>query len=280
MHQHSHHQPHRHSDSPADLLDLDAEVHSEYLKDLVDWVADRVDPRVIVDVGAGTGTGTRVLAARFPEAEVIAVDRSPEMLARIRDTADRHDVRGRVTTVEADLDAGWPAVDSPHLVWAALSLHHVQEPDTFLRELHDSLDPGALVVVIEMESQPRFLPDDIGIGTPGLEARAHALAGERGWNNHPDWTGDLERAGFDVEAVRRTEIDLDGTTPTARTYARTVLGKLRHGLENGLSADDLEVLAQLSSNHGPHSVLSRNDLRVRGHRTAWAARKLDLGVNR
>ncbi|TCN54942.1 methyltransferase family protein [Rhodococcus sp. SMB37] len=279
MHQHSHHQAHRHGDSPADLLDLDAEVHREYLDGLVDWVADRVDPRVIVDVGAGTGTGTRALATRFPEAEVIAVDRSPEMLSRVRDTAGQHGFQDRVKTVEADLDAGWPAVESADLVWAALSLHHVQEPHAFLRQLHDSLNPGALLVVVEMESQPRFLPDEIGIGTPGLEARAHTLAGERGWNNHPDWSEDLERAGFDVEAVRRTEIDLDGTTPTARTYARTVVSKLREGLEGGLSADDLDTLAQLSSENGPHSVMSRNDLRVRGGRTVWAARKLDRGGN-
>jgi ubiquinone/menaquinone biosynthesis C-methylase UbiE len=279
MHHHSHHEEHRHSDSPADLLDLDADVHRSYLDGLVDWVADRVDPRVIVDVGAGTGTGTRALATRFPEAEVIAVDRSPEMLARVRDTAGHHGFRGRVKTVEADLDAGWPAVDSADLVWSALSLHHVQDPDVFLRQLHDSLNPGALLVVVEMESQPRFLPDDIGIGTPGLEARAHALAGERGWNVHPDWSEDLERAGFDVEAVRRTEIDLDGTTPTARTYARTVLSKLREGLASGLSADDLDTLDRLSADHGPDSVLTRSDLRVRGNRTAWAARKLERGDN-
>jgi SAM-dependent methyltransferase len=279
MHHHSHHEAHMHDDSPADLLDLDAEVHRGYLEGLVEWIADRSAPRVIIDVGAGTGTGTRALAERFPEAELIAVDRSPQMLARVRDIAGQNGFQDRVDTVEADLDAGWPAVESADLVWAALSLHHVRDPAVFLQQLHDSLNPGALLVVVEMESQPRFLPDDIGIGTPGLEARAHTLAAERGWNNHPDWSDDLERAGFDVEAVRRTEIDLDGNTTTARTYARTVLSKLREGLGSGLSADDLDTLDRLCADDGPDSLSTRTDLRIRGNRTAWAARKLDRGAN-
>ncbi len=167
MHHHSHHEEHPHTDSPTDLLDLDAEVHRGYLESLVEWIADRSTPRVIVDVGAGTGTGTRVLAERFPEAELIAVDRSPQMLARVRDSAGQYGFQDRVDTVEADLDVGWPDVKSADLVWAALSLHHVRNPTVFLQQLHDSLNPGALLVVVEMESQPRFLPDDLGIGTPG-----------------------------------------------------------------------------------------------------------------
>lgn len=80
--------------------------------------------------------------------------------------------------------------------------------------------------------------------------------------------------------MRRTEIDLDGNTTTARTYARTVLSKLREGLGNSLSADDLATLDRLCADHGPDSLSTRNDLRVRGNRTAWAARKLDRGANR
>lgn len=42
------------------------------------------DPRRVVDLGAGPGGLTRLLAQRWPRAQVVAVDSSPEMAARAR----------------------------------------------------------------------------------------------------------------------------------------------------------------------------------------------------
>jgi SAM-dependent methyltransferase len=41
-------------------------------------------PRRVLDVGTGTGKGAKFLAERFPEAEVVAVDLSPEMIEEAR----------------------------------------------------------------------------------------------------------------------------------------------------------------------------------------------------
>jgi ubiquinone/menaquinone biosynthesis C-methylase UbiE len=38
-------------------------------------------PRHVLDLGTGTGKGARVAARRFPQAEVVGVDLSPEMIA-------------------------------------------------------------------------------------------------------------------------------------------------------------------------------------------------------
>ena len=69
----------------AELLDLDGVVLLGYLDAVVGWVAETAGPAVarVVDLGAGTGTGTVALARRFPEAEVVAVDASAGMLARL-----------------------------------------------------------------------------------------------------------------------------------------------------------------------------------------------------
>src|ERR1022692_2030209 len=166
----------------AELLDLDAEVLHSYLSELTAWIQEQATdlaPRRILDLGSGTGTGAFALLRRFEGADVIALDRSEQLLRHLRDKARDLGVADRVRTVQADLDAGWPAVDTVDLVWASSSLHHLADPDRVLTEAYAALRPFGLLAVIEMDSFPRFLPDDVGLGRPGLEARCHALLAER-----------------------------------------------------------------------------------------------------
>jgi SAM-dependent methyltransferase len=41
-------------------------------------------PNRVLDIGTGTGQGTRLLATRFPEADVVGVDLSPDMIDEAR----------------------------------------------------------------------------------------------------------------------------------------------------------------------------------------------------
>jgi trans-aconitate 2-methyltransferase len=56
--------------------------------DLMDRIAVRA-PQRIVDLGCGTGGVTRILAERWPGAEVTSIDASPEMLAAARAAPSR-----------------------------------------------------------------------------------------------------------------------------------------------------------------------------------------------
>lgn len=49
---------------------------------------DVADARRVIDLGCGTGTSTRLLAARWPEAEILGTDSSPEMIAAAREEGD------------------------------------------------------------------------------------------------------------------------------------------------------------------------------------------------
>ncbi len=60
-------------------------------------------PRLIADLGCGTGHLTAVLSQRWPEAEVVGVDSSAEMLEQ----ADQH-VSANLTFVQADLQRWQP----------------------------------------------------------------------------------------------------------------------------------------------------------------------------
>ena len=265
----------------AELLDLDAEVVQSFLTELTGWLAELVgkpDPGRILDLGSGTGAGTFALLARFERAEVTAVDASEQMLRRLEEKARVLGVSDRVTTVQVDLDAGWPLLGIVDLVWASSSLHHMSDPDQLLAKVFTAIRPQGLLGVIEMDTFPSFLPDDIGLGRPGLEARCHGLLAETCAAEVPhlgsDWNAMLSNAGFSVEAERHFAIDLTPPLPdSARLYARTTLRRIRGALDGRLSTDDLATLDTLIGSDGPEGLLKRPDLTVRAGRSVWIARR-------
>jgi SAM-dependent methyltransferase len=162
---------------------------------------------------------------------VIAVDESGDLLARLRAKARDLGLEDRVQTVEADLDQAWPALGPVDVTWTSMALHHLADPDRALREIFAATRPGGLVAVAESTAPMRFLPDDIGLGRPGLEARAQS----------------------------------------AGRYAQAYLRRVRGHLDGALAADDLATLDVLIGDDGPGSVLRRRDLAIRNTRTIWTA---------
>jgi SAM-dependent methyltransferase len=283
---HHHHSSANHSgaeadsgDALAELLELDAEVLHGYLSGAIAWVAAQAPDKPrhrIVDLGSGTGTAAVALAQRFTGAGVLAVDASAEMLTRVQAKATDLGLDGRIATLQADLDGPWPALGPADVVWASMSLHHLADPGRALREVFASIRPGGLVAIAEMNSLPRFLPDDVGLGRPGLEARCHAAAAELNAHRLPhlgaDWGQLLAQAGFTDITERAFSIDTDPPLPAATgRYARLVLQRTRDQLGGTLDAEDLATLDALIDGNGPRSVLHRHDLAVRGTRTIWAA---------
>jgi len=282
--QHTHNHGHGHGASHddggagwAELLDLDADVFRDLLGEVTGQVADLAgDPRRILDLGAGTGAGTLALARRFPHAEVTAVDASGLLLARLAGKARDLGLADRVHTVEADLDAAWPAVGTVDLAWASASMHHMADPDRVLGEVFSALHPGGLFAVVEMDGFPRFLPDSVG---DGLEPRLRALLAEAHAQELPhlgaDWEPPLTRAGFTVEAPRTVTADLaPPVTATARRYAELSLGRLRDRLDGQLSPADRTTLDHLlDPTDADDGLPHRKDLTVRTTRTVWLAHR-------
>jgi SAM-dependent methyltransferase len=295
MAKHDHHEPSSEVDegAMADLLDLDAEVLHAFLSEVTAWIleltADRM-PRRILDLGCGTGTGTFALLERFdPHAgvagvagvagiTVIAVDVSAGLLDRLRGKASHLGVASQIDIVQADLDGAWPALDPVDLVWASLSLHHLADPDRVLAGVFATIHPAGLLAVTEMDSFPRFLPDDLGIGRPGLEARLHAALAPNRAEQLPrlgaDWGARLSNAGFVVQAERHFAIALMPPLPQSTgRYAELTLQRMRHALADRISADDHATLEVLLDSAGPGAVRRRSDLSVRAERTVWIAQR-------
>jgi SAM-dependent methyltransferase len=259
----------------ADLLDLDAEVLSEYHREVAEWVSANLTERArVIDLGAGTGTGTLALARQLPDAEVIALDVDEEMLTCIQNKARTSGLADRIRTVRADLDQAWPDLKPADLVWAANSLHHMGSPARAVAQIYGLLRPGALLAATELESFPRFLTDPAGAA---LEERIHTAMAqgrdEAGLHMHEDWPARFTAAGFAVESERRFVIALQPPpdSPSADSvsrYALVTLCRARHSLQDKLSADDIAQLDALAS-----ALPSRADLTVRTTRTVWLARK-------
>ncbi|MEV0092225.1 class I SAM-dependent methyltransferase [Streptomyces sp. NPDC050738] len=280
-HTHAHDHNHNHDDShdQAELLDLDAEVLAEHTASITAWLPVTAAPRHIVDLGSGTGAGTLALLARFPDAEVTAVDTSTAHLDRLREKAEAAGLADRVRTVQADLDGpDWPDLGTPDLVWASASMHHMADPDRTLRQVHETLAPGGLFAVVELAGFPRFLPEDAPAERPGLEDRAHAALDRHHAEKMPhrgaDWGPKLTAAGFAVEGERTITVNIGAPhTEAIGRYALSGLTRMRGGVAELLSPEDLAAYDQLLDTESPRSILRRDDLTVRTERMIWAARR-------
>ncbi|MGI5241265.1 class I SAM-dependent methyltransferase [Dactylosporangium sp. CA-139066] len=259
---HDHHHHEHHHDGLADMLDLDAVVLHEFHAGIVAWVREHVPaPGTVVDIGAGTGAGTFELLAQYPQATVVAVDSSEEMLRRLKHKAHSD----RVRTVLADLDAGWPGeLPAPDLVWATNSMHHMADPVRVLRGIRDALAPGGALALLEIEGFPRFLgPGD------ELEERIHAAIARRRAVDMPhlggDWGAALRSAGFEIRAERRFTADLsEPPLEATRRYAQASFERVRENAD--LTPEDVKAVDALLE-----ALPRRDDLTVHAERLGWIA---------
>jgi release factor glutamine methyltransferase len=104
-------------------------------------------PRLVADVGTGSGVIAVALAVRHPLIEVWAVDKNRDAVALTRENARRHGVADRVHAVEGDLLEPVPVpvdVVVANLPYLPDSLHdsgYDAEPDDAIYAPGDGLDP-------------------------------------------------------------------------------------------------------------------------------------------
>ncbi|MGW4702042.1 class I SAM-dependent methyltransferase [Streptomyces sp. NPDC004285] len=293
-HQHGTGQDHRHHDHAqpdwnemAPLLERQAEIASPAYTEAAAWLRTLVPVqgvRRILDVGSGPGVVTGLLAEAFPAAEAVAVDGAPELLARARARAEAHGLGARVSTLHAELPADIGTLGTADLVWAGNSMHHMGDQGAALAEFEGLLNPGGLVVLVEGGLPRRHLPQHIGIGRPGLEARldaAHATwFGEMraelpGSKDEPDdWRALLTAAGLTPAGTRTFLVDVPApVSPAVRELVLAHYGRLRDGLAARLDADDKETLDRLLDPADPLSLHHRADLFHLTAHTVHTARK-------
>jgi SAM-dependent methyltransferase len=281
---HAHGPHHSHPDRPghgpapehlhaelSELLDLDAVLGASVLDEATDAAATALgtEPAVIVDLGAGSGTGTVALSGRFGDARIHSLDASPGMLERLSRAVANAGASDRVEPHLVDLDGDWPSVlPAPvDLAWAALSLHHVTDPARLLKQVFTALRPGGVLVVIEMSDATRYEPADLGTTRTGLGERVVSALSARGYPVTADWSDALEAAGFDPVERADTGFTASATTPDGARYLELQFARTLPLIADDLPADDLAALGTVVE-----SVASReSELTVTSGRIVWVA---------
>lgn len=283
---HVHHHHHHGGTRPGHSTDIDWVAMADALENagelrlpvlrataarLRELLGPRHGVRRILDAGSGPGVMTCVLAEEFGDAGVVAVDGTQALLDRALERAGRLGLGGRVAVRLAELPEGLD--DGPgtaDLVWSSMAVHHLGDQQGALDAFAAVLRPGGLLAVAEGGMPMRFLPRDIGIGKPGLQARLDAVQEE--WFAimraelpgyvacADDWPAMLARAGLTGVTGFTSVLDLPAPlSAPARTYLHDHLARVRDSVTATLTAEDLATLDVLLDPDAPEGILHRPD---------------------
>ena len=149
----------------------------------------------VADLGCGTGDASERLA---PVVErVVAIDREPAMLDAAR---KRLESFANVEFLSAELDDLPLDPDSMDAAVLILVLHHQEDPDAIIREVHRVLKPGGRLMIVDMMSHDR---------TDLVEAMGHVHLGF----GKEEIESMGESGGLELKRFRRLHAPLSGRGP-------------------------------------------------------------------
>jgi len=281
-HGHGHHHTDIDWEVMATQLENNGELQLPVLRRTAARLRELLGPekevRRILDIGSGPGVMTCVLAEAFADAEAVAVDGAPGLLDRALARAERLGLGGRVAVRHAELPEGLDSGDehgdgglgTADLVWSSKAVHHLGDQQGALNALAGVLRPGGLLAVAEGGLPMRFLPRDIGIGRPGLQARLDTA--QEHWFEImradlpgsttvvEDWPAMLSRAGLSRAGSFTSLLDLPAPLgATARAFLHAHLTRLREAMSESLDVEDGKTLDVLLDPAAPEGILRRPD---------------------
>ena len=213
-------------------------------------------PQRVVDLGCGPGNMTALLAARWPEAEVLGVDSSPEMVDRARAggfDGVRFEV-GDVRTWQPESADGTDVLVSNatyqwvpgHLDLMARLVGHVRSAGWFAFQVPGNHDAPSHVLLRALAADPRFASHAEGVSRP----HSHDPA---------VYAGVLRDLGLVVDAWETTYLHLlhgeDSVfTWISGTGARPVLASMPDGLRDTFTTE-YQALLREAYPPGPHGTV-------------------------
>ncbi|MBT5218178.1 MAG: methyltransferase domain-containing protein [Woeseia sp.] len=126
----------------ASSFDVASFVHQQTLRALLDRLAPVVmSPALILDIGAGTGIGSRALAKHYRKSRVVSLDLSADMLALAKGNKPFF---SKLSELRADANQLPISSDSVDLVFANLLLPWIDDLSICLAEISRILKKGGV----------------------------------------------------------------------------------------------------------------------------------------
>lgn len=247
------HNSHAHSESWNHLaedfsehLELESRLNADSRSRTIERVAAALSqtPELILDLGSGTGADSVALAQRFTAAEVHAFDISAELLERVRHTAKSAGCEDRVSTHLVDLNVDWTALlpRSADLVWASLSIHHLNDPAAGMRRALESLQPGGALVMVELTGETTVSSTNSVNNNPQLESIMALSRPSQHARPAASWTQLLASVGFTQVSHSECDLTVSAETRDGASYIERQLQSTRSQLEAELSEEDLAAI--------------------------------------
>jgi trans-aconitate 2-methyltransferase len=200
-------------------------------------------PGYVADLGCGPGNLTAVLAQRWPQARVIGVDNSPEMIAAAK---GEDDLEGRVAFTLGDV-RNWQPDQAPDVLIGNAVLQWVPSHHDLLLRWADMLAPGGWLafqlpgnfdqpshtIIKEMAASPRWRE-------PLRDAELNRQAGAP-----QEYAELLARPGYEVNAWETSYLHiLQGENPVLEWARGTTLVPVLAALDTDQAAAFLAEYAE------------------------------------
>ncbi|HEV8131218.1 MAG TPA: methyltransferase domain-containing protein [Acidobacteriota bacterium] len=121
---------------------------------------------VVADIGAGSGVFSRPLAKQIAPGILYAVDIDPELLKHIDATCRSEKIDNVKTVLGATDDPKLP--ENVALIFLCDTVHHIANPDKYVKKLPAYLKPGGRIAVIDFRDpwpggheSLRFTPEQL-----------------------------------------------------------------------------------------------------------------------
>ena len=186
--------------------------YEEGLKRAAREIAD-ICPRLVLDLGAGTGALSEAILEHDSVDALEAIDIDPEMLAQARARLERFGSRARFR--EGSFDEPLPACDA---VAASLALHHVptmERKGELFRRIYRALRPGGVFVNADVAIGAEPSERDRSYDLWAKHMAACGIEERRAWRHFHEWAEEdtyfpledelaaMRLAGFRADCVWR-----------------------------------------------------------------------------
>ena len=132
---------------------------------------------IVADIGAGTGYFSVRLAHMAPKGRVYGEDIEPDMVRYLSERAKRDGLKNLVAVKGSPGDPLLP--EKVDLILMVDVFHHIEDRDTYLRKLGDSLKPGGRIAIIDFRMDSEHGPPKSARSTPEAITAELSRAGYR-----------------------------------------------------------------------------------------------------